>query len=93
MIDVLNVSSGRSWATEIVYPKFVLTGGFDAGFAAALMRKDVRLGLALITDAGVSVPVVRRAATMWDASDAYLADDADLTRMTQAVMEQRTGEE
>ena len=93
IMEVLNASAGRSWATEVVYPQFVLTGGFDAGFAAELMRKDVRLGLKLIADAGVSSPVVQRAAAIWDASDRYLADDADLTRMTEAVKGQRTIEE
>ena len=57
---MLNASSGRSWATEVVYPKFVLTGGYDAGFAVELMRKDVRLGARLIEEAGVSIPVVSR---------------------------------
>jgi len=88
MIDVLNASSGRSWATEVVYPKFVLTGGYDAGFAVELMRKDVRLGLSLIKQAGVSIPVVNQAAQIWDTSEDYLTDDADLTRMTEAVFKQ-----
>ena len=33
-----------------------------------------------------------RAAGVWDASESYLPDDADLTRMTEAVTRQRTGE-
>ena len=73
----------------MVYPRFVLTGGYDAGFACELMRKDVRLGLALIEKAGVSIPVVSGAAGIWDRSEDYLADDADLTRMTEAVHQQR----
>ncbi len=92
MMQVLNASSGRSWATEVLYPRFVLTGGYDAGFAVELMRKDVRLGLALMGEAGVAVPVIRRAADIWDASERYLSDDADLTRMTEAVTRRRTGE-
>lgn len=92
MIEVLNASSGRSWATEVLFPRFVLTGGYDAGFSAGLMRKDVGLGLELIGAAGVPVPVVRRAAEQWHASERYLGDDADLTRMIEAVMQRRTGE-
>lgn len=93
MIEVLNASSGRSWATEVLYPRFVLSGGFDAGFSVALMRKDVRLGLRLIAHAQAPVPVVRRAAAIWDSSERYLPDEADLTRMTEAVKGHQTGEE
>ena len=93
MIKVLNASSGRSWATEVLFPRFVLTGGYDAGFAAELMRKDVRLGLALIGEADVGVPVIQRAADQWDASERYLADQADLTHMIEAVTQRRTGEQ
>jgi 3-hydroxyisobutyrate dehydrogenase len=92
MMQVLNASSGRSWATEVLYPRFVLTGGYDAGFAVELMRKDVRLGLDLMRDTGAATPVISRAAGIWDASESYLPDDADLTRMTEAVTAQRTGE-
>jgi 3-hydroxyisobutyrate dehydrogenase len=92
MIEVLNASSGRSWATEVLFPRFVLTGGYDAGFAVELMRKDVRLGLALIAGSGAALPVVERAAGIWDASERYLDDDADLTRMIEAVTQRRSGE-
>ena len=89
MMQVLNASSGRSWATQVLYPRFVLTGGYDAGFACELMRKDVRLGQKLMASAGVSLPVIAKAAAIWDSSEPYLADDADLTRMTEAVMQQK----
>lgn len=43
MIDVLNVSSGKSSATLDKWPKAVLPRTFDFGFATALSFKDVRL--------------------------------------------------
>lgn len=43
MLAVLNVSSGRNTATGDKFPNRVATGTFDAGFATALMSKDVAL--------------------------------------------------
>ncbi len=45
MMDVLNVSSGRSSATLEKWPRAVLPRTFDVGFATALSFKDVRLCL------------------------------------------------
>jgi 3-hydroxyisobutyrate dehydrogenase len=41
MIDVLNVSTGRSFATDTVIKNHVLNGKFDTGFALGLLTKDV----------------------------------------------------
>ena len=46
MIEVLNVSSGRSSATQDKWPRAVLPRTFDFGFASGLCLKDVRLCLA-----------------------------------------------
>lgn len=43
MIDIINVSSGRNSASQDKFPKSVLTGTFDFGFATALSYKDVRM--------------------------------------------------
>jgi 3-hydroxyisobutyrate dehydrogenase-like beta-hydroxyacid dehydrogenase len=45
MMDVLNVSSGRSSATLEKWPRAVLPRTFNVGFATALSFKDVRLCL------------------------------------------------
>ena len=45
MIDVLNVSSGKSSATLDKWPKAVLPRTFDFGFATGLSFKDARLCL------------------------------------------------
>ena len=53
MVDVLNVSSGRSSATEDKWPRSVLPRTFDFGFTAGLSLKDVRLCLAEARTLGV----------------------------------------
>jgi 3-hydroxyisobutyrate dehydrogenase-like beta-hydroxyacid dehydrogenase len=45
LLDILNVSSGRNSATQDKFPRSVLPGTFDFGFATALSYKDVRLCL------------------------------------------------
>jgi 3-hydroxyisobutyrate dehydrogenase-like beta-hydroxyacid dehydrogenase len=45
LLDILNVSSGRNSATQDKFPRAVLPGTFDFGFATALSYKDVRLCL------------------------------------------------
>lgn len=43
MIDIINVSSGRNSATQDKFPRSVLPGTFDFGFATGLSYKDVRM--------------------------------------------------
>ncbi|MFQ5899055.1 MAG: NAD(P)-dependent oxidoreductase [Candidatus Methylomirabilia bacterium] len=40
-VEILQVSSGRSNASDYKFPEFILTGRFDAGFAIRLMAKDL----------------------------------------------------
>ena len=43
LIDIFNASSGRNTATSDKFPRAVLPGTFDFGFATGLSYKDVRL--------------------------------------------------
>ncbi|RXG90914.1 NAD(P)-dependent oxidoreductase [Bradyrhizobium vignae] len=43
LLDIINVSSGRNSATQDKFPRSVLPGTFDFGFATGLCYKDVRL--------------------------------------------------
>jgi 3-hydroxyisobutyrate dehydrogenase-like beta-hydroxyacid dehydrogenase len=43
LIDIFNSSSGRNTATSDKFPRAVLPGTFDFGFATGLSYKDVRL--------------------------------------------------
>ena len=45
MLEVINVSSGRSTATEQKFPEVVVPRKFNQGFTAGLMLKDVNLFL------------------------------------------------
>ena len=45
MLDVINVSSGRSFATEVKVPQCIINREFPMRFATELLRKDVKLCL------------------------------------------------
>jgi 3-hydroxyisobutyrate dehydrogenase len=45
LFEVVNNGSGRSWVSEIAYPKNVLTRRYDQNFRIELMNKDVSLCL------------------------------------------------
>jgi len=83
LITALNAGSGRSAISEVNYPKWVMNGAFDSGFTMGLMRKDVRLAMALAKDKDVSLPVSGLAGQIWAASAEVLADDADFNRITE----------
>ncbi|WP_246631788.1 NAD(P)-dependent oxidoreductase [Pseudonocardia nigra] len=57
MVDVLNASTGRSQATEVKYPRHVLTGSYDSGFAIDLMIKDLGIARSLAREQNASTPV------------------------------------
>ena len=42
LLDIINVSSGRNSATQDKFPRAILPGTFDFGFATALSFKDTR---------------------------------------------------
>jgi 3-hydroxyisobutyrate dehydrogenase len=57
MFDVMNVSTGRSFATEVVMRQHVVTGAFATGFAVGLFAKDVGIARDLAAAMGVDAPV------------------------------------
>lgn len=65
IIDVLNASSGRSTASDDKYPRSVLPGTYDFGFAAALMTKDVGLFLESASEAGTPRALAEATAALW----------------------------
>ncbi len=87
LLPVLNAASGRSAATEVNWPRWILPGGFDSGFAAGLMRKDVRLALDLAGAEGTPLSVCAAAAALWEAST--VPDDAEFNRVPASLFEDR----
>ena len=57
IVDILNVSTGRSFTSEGAIKTQVLTGNYAAGFALGLMTKDVKIAADLAGDLGVMAPL------------------------------------
>lgn len=59
MVDIINVSTGRSFNTEIVMKDHVVTGRYATGFAIGLLAKDVGIAARLAEQVGVDAPQCR----------------------------------
>ena len=79
MMDVLNVSSGRSSATLEKWPRAVLPRTFDVGFATALSFKDVRLCLDEAEAMGVPMKVGNVVREMLTATIDRYGPDSDVS--------------
>jgi 3-hydroxyisobutyrate dehydrogenase len=80
MADVVNVSTGRSFASEMLIKQHLLSGAFGTGFALGLLAKDVKIAADLAEQIGVDAPVGQLVCGMWaDARDA-LGGEQDHTR-------------
>jgi 3-hydroxyisobutyrate dehydrogenase-like beta-hydroxyacid dehydrogenase len=90
MIDVINAGSGRNTASTDKFPKEILPRSFDAGFATALMLKDVRLCLEEAKALGVPNDVMSAVARLWELTAAEIGADKDFTTIIQPV-ERRAG--
>ena len=85
MLDVLNAGSGRNSASQDKFPKSVLPGTFDFGFATGLSYKDVRL---CIDEAeALGVPMICGAAVrqMLAVTNAMYGADSDFTSICKVV--------
>ena len=87
LIDIINASSGRNSATQDKFPRAILPGTFDFGFATGLSYKDVRL---CIDEAeALGVPMVGGALVrqMLAATKARFGAESDFTSMVRIVEE------
>lgn len=66
MVDVLNVSTGRNFHTDLVFKQHVLNGKFGVGFAIGLLAKDVRIAADLAEALNKAAPLLRLMEDRWD---------------------------
>ena len=80
-LKVVNAATGRSAISEVMMPRWIVSGTFDSGFSAGLMRKDVRLAAELAAATGVALPLSAAVARIWEGTREAIADSADFTHM------------
>lgn len=91
-VEVLNASSGRSFATEVLVPDRVLTGSYPPLFRLALLEKDIGIAHQVALDAGTDDPVLGFVREQFRALRAELGETADYVDPIRRA-EQRAGVE
>ena len=77
----INKGSGRSAASEVNFPLWVLNSDFNSGFTMGLMRKDVGLAQSLMADMEMELPLSQEIIALWEQSRSLLADHADFNEI------------
>ncbi len=80
MVEILNVSTGRNFHTDMVLREHVISGKFATGFALGLLAKDVKIAADLTRDLNFDAPLVRLVSARFDqARDAlgYASDNSE----------------
>jgi 3-hydroxyisobutyrate dehydrogenase len=80
MVEILNVSTGRNFHTDVVLREHVISGKFATGFTLGLLAKDVKIAADLTRDVSVDAPLVRLVSARFDqARDAlgYASDNSE----------------
>lgn len=87
LIDIINVSSGRNSASEDKFPRAVLPGTFDFGFATGLSYKDVRLCVDEAEAMGVPMVVGAAVRQMLAVTQAKFGAQSDFTSVAKVLEE------
>ena len=67
-VEVINASNGRSYSTEVKFPKYILNRSFDDGFATALMSKDLKIALEAAAEMDFPMLIGSVVVQIWQAS-------------------------
>ena len=81
LLAVLNTSSGRSGSTEVKWPRFIRSAGYDSGFALRLMLKDMRIAIGLARATGMPSRLGEAAEALWAEAAEALPPAADHTEV------------
>ncbi|MBL4811397.1 MAG: NAD(P)-dependent oxidoreductase, partial [Rhodobacteraceae bacterium] len=87
LLDIINAGSGRNSATQDKFPRSVLPGSFDFGFATGLSYKDVRLCIDEAEAMGVPMIAGGVVRQILAATNAKYGADSDFTSIVRIVEE------
>jgi 3-hydroxyisobutyrate dehydrogenase len=79
LIDILNVSTGRTFHSELSMKDHVIAGRHAAGFLLALAAKDVRIAAGLARALQIQAPMLELSAAQMSAASQTLGPKADVT--------------
>ena len=84
-LEVINASSGRSNASENLFPSRVLTGAFPRTFRAALLDKDAGIAADVARAHRVPSPLLQLTAELWRMAHEELGEEADHVEAVRVV--------
>jgi 3-hydroxyisobutyrate dehydrogenase-like beta-hydroxyacid dehydrogenase len=87
LLDIINAGSGRNSATQDKFPRSVLPGTFDFGFATGLSYKDVRLCVDEAEALGVPMVVGAAVRQMLAVTQAKFGAQSDFTCIAKVLEE------
>jgi 3-hydroxyisobutyrate dehydrogenase len=76
-LDVINASSGRSNASQNLFPERVLTKAYPRTFRLALLDKDVGIAVGVAREQGVPAPMLELASRLYHEARAALGEESD----------------
>jgi 3-hydroxyisobutyrate dehydrogenase len=84
MIDIINASTARSFASESTFAGNVLTGAYASGFTLGLKAKDVRIAQSIVAAGDVDAPVLALTDERWAQALGEIGPAADQSLAHQA---------
>jgi 3-hydroxyisobutyrate dehydrogenase len=76
-VDIMNVSTGRNFFTDLVMKEHVVGGRFATGFAIGLLAKDVRIAAELGEAVGQHAPLLELVNARWSAARDAIGEQRD----------------
>lgn len=84
-LEVINVSTGRSFVTEVHFPERVLTRAFPPTFSLGLLAKDARIAVSIAREAYVPTPLMQLATEMFEMAKQQIGADVDHTAVVRLI--------
>jgi 3-hydroxyisobutyrate dehydrogenase len=77
MVDIMNVSSGRNFSTEMFLKHLMEDEAYAPGFALALMAKDIKIAADLADGLSLDLPMLRFTDERWRAAVRTVGGEKD----------------
>jgi 3-hydroxyisobutyrate dehydrogenase len=87
LLEAVNGGTGRSAASDVNLPRWILSGAFDSGLTMAQMRKEVGLSLNLARELGENPKVLALVDVLWQGSVDSLPGGEDFNRIAGRILD------
>src|SRR5690606_26236478 len=84
LIDIINVSTGRSFISQVLMKNRLANPQFRAGFSIGLMAKDMQITADLADHVGFDGPACRLTLERWIRAREILGADGDVAEAVPA---------